>query len=176
MDRYADFREFVLARSAALSRAAYILTGDHGHAQDLLQSALAKVADRWEAVVAGHPEAYVRRTLYHEFISGSRRRRLAERLHWVLPERRSEVDEAEQVVRQLTMRRALTRLTPKQRAVLVLRFYEDLDEKQTAEVLGCSVGTVKSQTSAALARLRAGAPELKDLRAISPVSMPKVPS
>jgi RNA polymerase sigma-70 factor (sigma-E family) len=165
-NRYEGFREFVLARSAALTRTAYLLAGDHGLAEDLLQAALAKTAMRWPAVArGGDPEAYIRRVLYHEFVSGWRRRkrRPAELLTGALPERPHGGDESDHTLARLALGAALARLTNAQRAVLVLRFYEDRSEAETAELLGVSAGTVKSQTHRALARLRQLAPELGEL-------------
>jgi RNA polymerase sigma-70 factor (sigma-E family) len=171
VNRYDGFREFVLARSAALTRTAFLLTGDRGLAEDLLQSSLAKTAMRWPAVISGgDPEAYIRRVLYHEFVSGwrRRRRRPAEALTGAPPERAHPADETDRALQRMTLERALTRLTKAQRAVVVLRFYEDRSEAQTADLLGCSVGTVKSQTHRALARLRELAPELKELVTVGP--------
>ncbi|MEU8263124.1 SigE family RNA polymerase sigma factor [Micromonospora sp. NPDC048999] len=161
-----DFEVFVRQRSAALARTAYLLTGDRHLAEDLLQDTLARVAERWWAVVrGGDPEPYVRRMLYTRAIDGWRHRRrhaaataaVAER-----PELQSPSDDAEIIARRLVLRDALARLTPRQRAVLVLRFYEDHTEVQTADLLGCSVNTVKSQTRHALSRLRAVAPHLAE--------------
>lgn len=165
MDRYDGFREFVLARSPALVRTAYLLTGDQGLAEDLVQSSLAKTAARWSRIATDNPEAYVRRVLHNEFVSAWRwrRRRVTEvRLSEPVSEH-TVPDPADGVVRQLALRRALDSLSPGQRAVVVLRFYEDRSEAQTAEILGCSTGTVKSQTHRALARLRTVAPELAEL-------------
>jgi RNA polymerase sigma-70 factor (sigma-E family) len=162
--RYDGFREFVLARSAALTRTAYLLTGDRGLAEDLLQTALARTAMRWPAVMrGGDPEAYIRKALYNEFVSGWRRRgrRPAEALTGTPPERGDHADENERTLQRIGLERALAQLADGQRAVIVLRFYEDKSEAQTADLLGCSVGTVKSQTHRALARLRQLAPELQ---------------
>ncbi|GAA4710054.1 SigE family RNA polymerase sigma factor [Phytohabitans rumicis] len=167
MDRYEGLREFVLTRGPSLSRTAYLLTGDHQHAEDLLQQALTKTAAHWRRVLAGgNPEGYVRRVMVNERTSRWRRRRYLE----VSGPAADEVlaagppsgpsDEAESAVRRIGLRRALAALPPRQRAVIVLRFFEDLTEAQTAELMGCSTGTVKSQTHAALNRLRALAPEL----------------
>jgi RNA polymerase sigma-70 factor (sigma-E family) len=151
----------VRARSGALGRTALLLTGDRLLAEDLLQEALARVAARWEKVVAGgDPEPYVRRVLYTCAVDGWRRRRVHEVLGEV-PERAQVADTGDTDSR-VVLRNALARLTPRQRAVLVLRFYEDATEVQAAHLLGCSVSTVKSQTRHALARLRALAPELGD--------------
>ena len=103
------------------------------------------------------PEAYVRRVLYSRFVDGWRRRRLLE-LPWVSPPGVPGGDEAGTAADRLTLREALVQLTPRQRAVLILRFYEDLTESQAAAALGVSPNTVKSQTRAALRRLRELAP------------------
>jgi RNA polymerase sigma factor (sigma-70 family) len=104
------------------------------------------------------PEAYVRRILYSRFVDGWRRRRLRE-LPWSSPPDAPGADEADTATDRLTLKDALARLTPKQRAVLVLRFYEDLTESQTAAALGISPNTVKSQTRVALQRVRELVPE-----------------
>lgn len=159
------FQEFVRARLTALSRVAYLLAGDHDAAEELVQSTLTKVALRWRQVrEAADPDAYVRRILYNERVSAWRRRgRGAEVVTDSPPERPSTVDEAEAVTRRVMLRRALTRLTARQRATIVLRFFEDLSVEAAAEVLGCSPNAVKSQTHHALGRLRALAPELAEL-------------
>jgi RNA polymerase sigma-70 factor (sigma-E family) len=156
----ASFEEFVRTRSGSLARSAYLLTGDRHHAEDLLQTALARAAVRWERL--DNPEAYVRRILYTQMVSWWRqlRRRPAEALVEVPAEA---VQPAAEVETRLVLSRALGRLTPRQRAVLVLRFYEDRTEQQTAPLLGCAVGTVKSQTRHALQRLRMLSPELAEL-------------
>lgn len=154
-----EFREFARAHTPALMRAAYLLTGDAHHAQDLVQSTLANVALHWRAA-AEHPQAYVRKSLYHQAVSWWRwRGRRRETPFATVPETavRDDDDDRE---RRLVVRAALGRLTPKQRAVLVLRYFEDLSESETAGLLGCSVGTVKSQTRHALSRLRAWHPNL----------------
>jgi RNA polymerase sigma-70 factor (sigma-E family) len=157
-DGQESFAAFVASRQRALLRAATLISGDHHLAQDLVQDALVKLARVWHRVGAEHPEAYVRRVLYRELISWRRRHR-RERLGLTveMPAAGSfaAVDE------RMALRVALRQLTVKQRAVLVLRFYEDLSEPQVAELLGVSVGTVKSQTHAALARLRTQLPELQ---------------
>ncbi len=153
-----------MARLPALSRIAYLLTGNHHDAQDLVQSVLVRLARHWRRVAdAEAPESYLRRVIYHEHVSSWRRRRRVD-------DRSAPVDEepspdfAEGAVRRLVLQQALARLTPRQRAVLVLRFFEDMSEAETAGVLGCSLGTVKSQTHHALGRLRILAPELADFR------------
>ena len=156
----ASFEEFVRVRSAALGRTAYLLTGNRHDAEDLLQSALARVALRWAAV--DDAEAYVRRVLYTQAVSRWRalRRRPAETLGG--PPARA-ASPGPDVELRVVLEQALRRLTPRQRAVLVLRYYEDRSEVDTAALLGCAVGTVKSQTRHALARLRALNPDLASL-------------
>jgi RNA polymerase sigma-70 factor (sigma-E family) len=158
MDREAELREFISARGAALSRAAYLLTGDHQAAEDLVQDTYVVLVRRWQKSGTLDPEAYVRRILYSRFVDGWRRRRLWE-LPWASPPDVAGGDEASRATDRLTLAGALNRLTPQQRAVLVLRFYEDLTEPQAAAVLGISPNTVKSQTRVALERLRALVPD-----------------
>lgn len=158
----ADFEAWVRARSASLARTAYLLTGDVHLAEDLVQDALARVAQHWQRVRReGEPDAYVRVVLHRLAVDRWRRRsvRPAEVLSATHPELGSQPADVE---RRLVLRDALARLTPKQRAVLSLRFYEDLTEVRTAEVLGCTVSTVKSQTRQALQRIRDLAPDLLD--------------
>ena len=158
------FEEFVRTRTPALLRAAYLLTGDQHAAEDLVQAALERTAVRWRKIDrSGGADAYVRTVMYRLQVDRWRRRgRVAEDATATLPDRAGGDPYAGADLR-LALRAALARLTPKQRAVLVLRFYEDLGEARTAEVLGCGAGTVKSQTSAALRRLRETSPELADL-------------
>ena len=162
--RAEGFEAFVAARGPALMRTAFLLTGDAQHAEDVLQEALVRVAPRWHRVIAaGDPEPYVRRALYTAAID--RRRRRSSREVVTAPDDRVFLGEpagpgVDGLAGRLTLDAALARLTPRQRAVLVLRFYDDLTEAQTAAALGCSVSTVKSQTVHALGRLRVLAPEL----------------
>jgi len=153
------FREFVQARSPSLSRHAYLLTGDHQLAEDLLQSALASTYRHWRRVRGDNPEAYVRRAMYHQHISWWRRRRVPEQLS-AAPRETAQADPAEATALRLSLAQALSRLSAKQRAVLVLRFYGDLTEAQAADVLGIGVGTAKRHAHDALRRLREIAPEL----------------
>lgn len=157
------FEEFVAARMTALGRTAYLLTGNHHDAEDLVQTALFRAAKVWRRI-EHHPEPYVRRILYHESVSRwrYRSRRPQETLTTTPPEPGSLPPDA---ATRLVLQQALGRLTPKQRAVLVLRYYEDLSEQQTATALGVRLGTVKSQTRYALARLRELAPELAEVLA-----------
>jgi RNA polymerase sigma-70 factor (sigma-E family) len=147
-----EFDEFVAARSTALLRTAYLLTHDHGLAEDLLQTALAKSWFAWDRI-SGEPEAYVRRVLVNTFSSWWRRKWNGEHATADLPDRGVD-DAADVVTAGHDLWAALERLPRRQRAAVVLRYFEDLTEAQTADALGCSVGTVKSQTSKALAKLR----------------------
>jgi RNA polymerase sigma-70 factor (sigma-E family) len=148
-------RDFVAARGQALLRTAYLLTGDRQLAEDLVQAALEKVFRRWGTIrVAAAAEAYVRRTMYREQVSVWRRRRVPELLARAVPEPRRAADAGDRVEDRLLLRTALQELPPGQRTVVVLRYFEDLTEQQAADVLGVSVGTVKSQAHKALARLR----------------------
>ncbi|MGI5213265.1 SigE family RNA polymerase sigma factor [Plantactinospora sp. CA-290183] len=149
-----EFREFVAARSAALLRTAYLLAGDWATAEDLLQTALTKTYLAWKRL--GEIEAvepYARRVLINTATSWWRRRWHGERPTEVLPERAAPDQIEEQLERDRLWRHVRT-LPVRQRAVLVLRFYEDLTEAQTAAMLNISPGTVKSQTSRALGTLR----------------------
>lgn len=157
-----DFETWARARSAALVRSAYLLTADAQLAEDLVQETLVRVADHWGRISrSGEPDAWARRTMHRLAIDRWRRRRTrpAEALAEIPETASPAADESEAVVRRLVLTEALRRLTPRQRAVLSLRFYDDLTEVQTADVLGCSVSTVKSQTRHALQRLRELAPD-----------------
>jgi len=156
-----SFRRWADARQLALLRTAVLLTGDRSRAEDLVQEALTKVALRWRRLRDDNPDGYARKILVRDNISGWRRRR-----HEVLvdPVPRGQVpDHAPGAERRLLLDQALALLTARQRAVIVLRYFDDLTERATAEALDVSVGTVKSQTHLALARLREKAPELADL-------------
>jgi RNA polymerase sigma-70 factor (sigma-E family) len=144
-----SFDAFVIARRAALLRTAYLLTGSHEDAEDLVQVALLKAVPKWSRI-SDHPEPYVRKILARESVTRHRRRRWRELATGDLPETAVDSDPVEREA----LRRALLGLAPRQRAVIVLRYYEDLTERETAEILGISVGTVKSQARDALARLR----------------------
>jgi RNA polymerase sigma-70 factor (sigma-E family) len=152
------FRGFVAARGHALLRTAYLLTGDQQLAEDLVQAALEKAVRHWSMIRdVGAAEQYVRRTMYRENISLWRRRRLTELPAHIVPEPRAEravSDLADRSADRLAVRAALMRLAPRQRTVLVLRYFEDLTERQVADLLGISVGTVKSQAHKALQAMR----------------------
>jgi RNA polymerase sigma-70 factor (sigma-E family) len=152
------FEEFVLARRAALLRTAYLLTGSHADAEDLVQVALLRCVPRWKRI-ADRPEPYVRQVLARESISRWRARRWRETSVAEVPDQPSPAAPA---VERMALRSALMALPPRQRAVIVLRYYDDLTEKQTAAMLGIAVGTVKSQARDGLARLRELAPDLDD--------------
>ncbi|HYN93866.1 MAG TPA: SigE family RNA polymerase sigma factor [Pilimelia sp.] len=145
------FREFVEVRYAELLRTAYLLTGSTHAAEDLLQGSLLRALRRWRQV--DEPMAYVRRIMINQHISVWRRIGSRELLTGVLPERAGRDEAAAHATRDELVR-ALRGLPPRTRAVLVLRYWEDLSEADTAAILGCSVGSVKSQASRGLARLR----------------------
>ena len=156
----AAFAEFVAARSASLHRTAYLLVGDRGLAQDLLQEALTKTYVAWPRLRdPGKAEAYTRKAITTTAITWYRRRSWGERPTAAFPER-EHADHVDDLTIREVLWEALQALPPRQRAAIVLRFYEDLTEVQTAAVLGCSPNTVKSQTRQALDRLRALAPDL----------------
>jgi RNA polymerase sigma-70 factor (sigma-E family) len=148
----AGFEEFVALRSARLLRVCYLLTRDWASAEDLLQTALAKSWFAWDRV-NDEPEAYVRAVIANTYASWWRRRWRGEVPTEQLPEGSSR-DAMRDVDERDELWAALGRLPRRQRAVVVLRFFEDLTERQTADALGVTVGTVKSQTSRALATLR----------------------
>lgn len=151
-----EFREFVAERSPALLRTAYLLTGDVHHAQDLLQTALIASARRWARIRdREQPEGYVRQALYRHQINWWRARaRRPEVLAAAPPERPADRDHTTETVQRHALIEVLRRLPPRQRAVVVLRYYEDRPEAEVAQLLGISVGTVRSQASKALVKLR----------------------
>jgi RNA polymerase sigma-70 factor (sigma-E family) len=158
-----DFDSFVRTRTHALLRSAYLLTGDQQLAEDLVQAALTRTHQSWKRLAdTGNAESYTRRTMYHLQVSWWRRRRVAETMPQHMPDRPNSDDHAGTISLRLAIRAALLKLSPRQRAVLVLRFFEDHTEREVADLLGVTVGTVKSQTAKALARLRAVAPDLTE--------------
>ncbi len=150
------FEEFVANRSGRLHATAYLLTRDRHLAEDLVQTSLTKAWFAWGRI-HGDPEAYVHEIVFHTYLSWWRRKWRHEAPTDELPEPgpsappRSTSDD---VAGRFDLWRALGHLPPRQRAVVVLRYYEDLSEAETARVLGCTVGTVKSQASKALQKLR----------------------
>lgn len=148
-----EFRDFMRARWPAMVRLAYTLTGDQGHAEDIAQAAFARAYSSWGRVRrADDPDSYVRTIVIHENSKRFRRPRVREDLRADVPEQAADSDNG--LADRLALRDALDLLGPRQRAVIVLRFWLDMSEAATARALGCSVGTVKSQTSRALAALR----------------------
>jgi RNA polymerase sigma-70 factor (sigma-E family) len=148
-----DFEEFVRGRSTGLLRTAYLLTGDRGHAEDLLQGVLERMSRRWSSIAESR-EGYARRALVNASTNRWRRRtpatiELDDRHQRAVPDASIAIAVRDQLIR------GLMALPPRQRAVLVLRYFEDLSEAETAHALACSVGTVKSQASRGLERLRA---------------------
>jgi RNA polymerase sigma-70 factor (sigma-E family) len=150
----AAFTEYAEARAMTLFRTAYLMVGDHQLAQDLLQEALVKTLMAWPRLRDRDDlEAYTRRIIVTTSISWRRRRSFHERPVEALPER-SGPDAADVVVTHDAVVAALRAVPPRQRVAIVLRYYQDLTEKQTAEAMGCSVGAVKSQVSEGLRKLR----------------------
>ncbi|OLT40941.1 hypothetical protein BJF86_03710 [Serinicoccus sp. CNJ-927] len=163
-----EFADFVRARQHQLVRAARLFCGDHHAAEDLVQDALVKLGSRWESVRHGSPDAYVRRILYRDAVS--RWRKWGREVPYAAqPGERDLLDSTSDRgvvdgwVAGADVREALGRLPARQRAVVVLRYFEDLSEVQIAEALGCSPGTVKSQASKALATLRQVMPTLGEV-------------
>ncbi|HRW18088.1 MAG TPA: SigE family RNA polymerase sigma factor [Dermatophilaceae bacterium] len=154
-----EFAAFVRAREHGWLRAAYLVCGDLHEAQDLLQEALVKLARAWPRVRHGHPDAYLRQIVYRDAISLWRSRSRERRRQRVTALPDQVADPAADVDARIDAAAALDTLTAKQRAIVVLRFLEDRSERDTAHLLGISTGTVKSQTHAALQRLRAALPD-----------------
>jgi RNA polymerase sigma-70 factor (sigma-E family) len=156
-----SFAEFVRGRWGRLVRLAFSLTLDLGRAEDLVQESLAKLWAVWPRVRDGSPEAYVRRTIVNGAISASRRRWRGEEPRDELPDLPDRTSAGpESVDDRDWVRRGLATLSVHQRAVVVLRYAEDLSERQVADLLGMSTGTVKTHASRGLARLRdAGYPD-----------------
>ena len=149
------FREFVAARSPALLRTAWMLTGDTHLAEDLLQTALARTWPHWSRLRDGQPEAYVRRVMVRLTGSWRRRRWRGETPTAAVPETATSGDTFTPVDERAVLLAALGGLPARQRQVVVLRYYDDLSERQVADLLGCSIGAVKSQAARGLAKLRA---------------------
>jgi len=147
----AGFRAFVEANGATLLHAARLLTGDHQRGEDLVQTVLTKLYPKWDRVDA--PLAYARKALVSAHIDSTRRRWWGERAAETLPEAAGE-DALAPVDERDRLRRLLAGLAPRERAVIVLRYYCDLSEQDTAATLHVPVGTVKSTCARALARLR----------------------
>jgi len=149
------FAQFVVARELALQRTAWLLTGDWALAEYLVQTALVRSWPRWERIRRrDDPEIYVRRVMVNTWASWSRRWWRGERASEAVPDSPAPGDVAAEVAVRMAVRTALGSLTAKERAVLVLRVFDDLSEVQVAQVLGCAVGTVKSTMARAVDRLR----------------------
>jgi len=148
------FRDYVRDRSSSLLRTAYLLTGNVADAEDLVQSALAKTYQAWDRIEEhGALDGYVRRAMVNTHISWWRRRRVEEFPTDEIPDR-AVADHAVSSDMQESLRRAVDRLPQRMRAAIMLRFYDDMTEAEVAEVLGVSLGTVKSTVSRAMAKLR----------------------
>ena len=159
-----DFADFVQRRSAAMLRAAWLLTGgDWALAEDLVQTALGEVWRHWSRVAEmAAPDAYAHKIMVNTCLRWRGRRWTGEVASARLPETGTATDGFHQVDVRESLRHALRQLTVKQRAVIMLRYFEDRTEAETADIMGCSVGTVKSQAAKALARLR-NVPGLADV-------------
>jgi RNA polymerase sigma-70 factor (sigma-E family) len=148
------FQEYVVARQGDLLRLARMLTGDWAGAEDLVQVSLERVWPRWNRIVRdGDPDAYVRRVLVNAHLKSGRRRWRGEQPFADVPER-PDGDPFEAADLRQTVQALLPSLPPRQRVVLVLRYFLDLTEPSVADLLGCSVGTVKSQSAKGLRKLR----------------------
>lgn len=147
-----EFDAFVRERSTALLRTAYLLVGDRGHAEDLVQTALLRTARRWRHA-STDPAAYARRVLVN--LAKDRWRNRSRRPREVdIPDELRDTDPGDQVLLRQVLQHAVLQLPARQRAVLVLRYFQDLTVDEAADALGCSPGTVKSQTHHALAKVR----------------------
>ncbi|WP_433437309.1 SigE family RNA polymerase sigma factor [Nonomuraea sp. CA-141351] len=152
-DDEAAFDEFLAARSTSLLRTAILVCGATRHdAEDLVQHALEKVYRHWPRIRGDNPEAYARKIVVNAAISGARRRKIIQEITFARPPETA-ADSPDLDLRD-TLIQELRRLPPRMRAVLVLRYWEDQTEGNTAALLGCSVGTVKSQAARGLARIR----------------------
>lgn len=160
-----DFDAFVRARTPALLRTAFLLTGDQHRAEDLVQDALIRTHRAWARLRESNPDAYTRKVMYHLNISWWRRGGTSELPTDHIPDRGAP-SRSDETISKIALRTALAQLTSRQRAVIVLRFFEDVTEAEAADLLGVTVGTIKSQTSKALARLRTLAPALLDAEAV----------
>ena len=168
-----DFRSYVAARSPALLRTAYMLSGNRADAEDLLQTALAKTYLAWDRIREREAvDGYVRRIMVNTQTSWWRKRKVDEYPTGELPEGPAGRDVTADLDLHDALWTALSGLPKRQRAMVVLRYYEDLSEAETAEVMGVSVGTVKSTTSRALAKLRDTSGLRDDPRTALPTGVP----
>lgn len=149
------FAEFVVARERALQRTAWLLTGDWALAQDLVQTALVRSWPRWERIRRrDNPEIYVRKVMVNTWLTWSRRKWRREQASGSVPDNPAPGDHATETSVRIAVQQALAALTQRQRAVLVMRIFDDMSEADVAQALGLAVGTVKSTTAQALAKLR----------------------
>jgi RNA polymerase sigma-70 factor (sigma-E family) len=163
------FDEYVRTRGPALVRLAWLIAGDRHLGEDLVQEVLTRAYPRWNRIIAGgRPDMYLRRMLVNSHISWRRKRASTE-----IADGRDPADDASpdaspdlqtQAAERDAMWRLITRLPPKQRITVVLRFYEDLDDTSIAEILGCSPATVRTHTMRALATLRVLHPDMESFR------------
>ncbi|MFV2121914.1 SigE family RNA polymerase sigma factor [Streptomyces sp. Act-28] len=169
----ADFADFATAAWPRLVRTARLLTGDHHEAEDLVQTTLVKVYARWRRIPRDEVDAYVRRALVNNNLSRLRRKRVVHLLTPLLPDsaRHAHAGHADTVDQRTALMAALADLSPRQRAVMVLRYWEDLNEQDIATVLNCSLGTVKTHARRGLEALRAH-PVLASEALASPASPP----
>jgi len=151
-----SFEEYFAARRAAMVRFAYLLTGDSHRAQDVVQEVFARLYLHWPRVERAHSiDAYVKKAIVRQFLSWRRLRANGESVMAVLPDVPAPTDKADDITTRDTMWTALALLPRQQRAVMVLRYYEDLDTAGIAATLGCTQSTVRMHSAAALAKLRA---------------------
>jgi RNA polymerase sigma-70 factor (sigma-E family) len=150
-----EFSDFVRTKSRGLLRTAWLLTGDTASAEDLVQTALAHTWVRWDRIASkAAAETYVQRVMMTIFLGWRRRRWTGEVAAGDIFGVAADVDPADQLALHHTLLSAVRALPPHQRAVVALRYFSDLSEQATADILGCSVGTVKSQSSRAMRALR----------------------
>jgi RNA polymerase sigma-70 factor (sigma-E family) len=161
--REAQYADFVRSRTPALLRSAFLLTGDQHLAEDLVQEAFARTHRAWSRLEReGNAEAYARKVMYHAQVSIWRRPKVAEVLPGDLTGSAGRADDpADDAARRVVLHRALLRLSPKQRAAVVLRYFEDHTEAEAAELLGVSPSTLRTQCTRALDRLRTLVPDLR---------------
>lgn len=157
------FRDFVVARSPALLRTAWMLTGDAAAAEDLLQTALARTWPHWDRVVGGAPDAYVRKAMIRTHANWRLRKWNGETPTRRLVPTGALGNEQAQVDERIVLASALGSLPVRQRQAVVLRFFDDLSVESVAEIMGCSTGTVKSQCSKGLSKLRRALSEVEQI-------------
>ena len=155
-----DFDDFVSTRGPSLLRFAYLLTGDAHQAEDIVQEALARVHLRWRQIDSYDvPEAYVRKVVLRQYLSWRRRRSSSEIAIAAVPDRADGEDVADRIADRQQLSILIAGLPRMQRAVIVLRYFEDLGDEDIAQLLGCAPATVRSHAARALNRLRAAIPE-----------------